>query len=280
MAIAYWLVGVSSLTGSGNNDDGLLANVQNLPNTLIDVGFGDKIAWNQPAYFVIYVYLGGRLLHQIFYVVGLQPWRTLAFVSTIISQVVLGVLMLQIASTVKHPYFRAVLIGVVSLGLKTVLLTLLTLRRRIVAAQFRPIPADDNPSVAFLINYVFKPLLLVCPIGPSDPEEPSDEEEEQVPGVDTDPCLLGWLGAHRNAVEQEPWTMAVVLGFLIATIVTRAATPRYAPWIVYSFLAFRFFHMLCYVCGWQPKRTLTFVGGLVCSLVLSVLLGVTGIAMF
>ena len=92
--------------------------------------------------------------------------------------------------------------------------TLVTVRCRIVSGQFRPIKEDgENAAMGFLINYVFKALLFVCPLGsgqaaPIQSAEPINKCAEQVSiGVEEvgeDPTLAAWLGVHRNATEQEP----------------------------------------------------------------------------
>merc|ERR1719291_738758 len=125
-----------------------------------------------------------------------------------------------------------------ALAIKIVLTSLITVRCRIVSGQFRPIKEDgENAAVGFLINYVFKALLFVCPLGPG-----PAPGAHVVEGGGEDAVLSAWLGIHRNATEQEPWFMALAFCFSLLGLDQDCVWMRVAVAFVYTYLASRVLH--------------------------------------
>jgi len=155
-------------------------------------------------------------------------------------------------------YKQALCVLVGALGIKVVVVTLMTVRCRLVSGEVIPNKEDDNPVLKFLLNYVFKILLVVCPLGPS--------EYKPVLAA-TDPNLVAWLSIHRNAMEQEPFFMVMAIAYPLV-----AEPLAMAPYLLYTYLASRVLHMFCYALGLQPFRSLTFVAGLFATLGMGVIM--------
>jgi len=203
---------------------------------------------------LIYVFLACRVVHTAAYMLRLQPWRTISFLTALFAMVILCGITFQDASGLASQE-KAVGILAAGLGLKNVVTTLATLRRRLVSGQFRSIQEDGIASVQFLVNYVAKAMLLVFPLGPSGaPADVADAEKgQQVAGEDAG--LAAWLGIHRNSIEQESFVLMAAL----ASEAVVAAPPAKAALLLYAFLAFRFSHMVSYALRAQPWRTLSFL---------------------
>jgi len=238
---------------------------------------GESSLYTTTATALVYAYLSCRLVHMLCYACHIQPLRTVAFVSGLVTTLVSAVALLSLSA--QHwkelvPYKRALACLISGLAIKLVLTTLITVRCRIVSGQFRPIKEDgESAAMGFLINYVFKGLLFVCPLGPG-----QDAGMHLVDGGGQDTSLDAWLGIHRNATEQEPWFLALACVFACDTF------GHGASWIaslstsaLYVYLACRLVHMLCYACRIQPFRTITFVSGLVTTLLFGSLLLFVGI---
>jgi len=199
---------------------------------------------------LVYGFLACRILHAASYVLRLQPWRTISFLAGLFTMAIFCGLELADACTSASER-RAVGILAAAFGLKTVVTTLATVRRRIVSGQFRPIEEDTAPAVQFLINYVAKAMLLVFPLGHSQ-APPSDAAKAQVEDSD----LAAWLGVHRNSTEQEFFVLAAAVAY---TMVVAAAPSAAAVSLLFAFLALRLCHMASYALRLQPWRTLSFL---------------------
>jgi len=196
---------------------------------------------------LVHVFLACRILHTVAYVLRLQPWRTVSFLTALFAMAMLcGMELIDASSSTSE--HKAVGILTAALGLKAVATTLATLRRRLVSGQFRPLPEDGAPAVQLLINYVAKAMLLVLPLGPS--KVPKDALRGEDAG------LAAWLGIHRNSTEQEPFVLAAAVAYALVVKTTPAAAA--AP-LLYAFLAARVCHMVSYALRAQPWRTISFL---------------------
>mmetsp|Transcript_102119 Transcript_102119/g.218667 ORF Transcript_102119/g.218667 Transcript_102119/m.218667 type:complete len:174 (+) Transcript_102119:98-619(+) len=162
-------------------------------------------------------------------------------------------------------YAKALAILCAGLGLKLAVITLMTIRCRIVSSQFRPIKEDhESKVVAFLLNYPFKAMLLIFPLGPS--ATPAGT----APLVGTpaeDEALTTWLNVHRNSAEQEPYMLAVAFAYPLVIAVPSALAVN----LLYTYLCMRIAYMLAYALRLQPWRSLLWFTGFLCILTLSIL---------
>ena len=69
-----------------------------------------------------------------------------------------------------------------------------------------------------------------------------------------------WLGVHRNSIEQEPYIIALALGY--KAVIDKGDHSAWAAVIIYVLVACRYVHMFSYLLSLQPYRTLSFVTAL------------------
>ena len=172
-----------------------------------------------------------------------------------------------------------------ALAVKVAFNTLCVVRWRLATSQLRDISEDSNKITAFLLNYVFRPLLLVMPHKSSsgsdaDSMEASINAAARPPAEPDAGSTLGrLLRAHANSTEQEPWTIALALAYRIQTahvtdenkIVDRPGMSRLGTIVLYVFTVARWLHLITYTLRIQPFRSIFFLTGLVCSVILAIL---------
>lgn len=83
--------------------------------------------------------------------------------------------------------------------------------------------------------------------------------------VDSDPdSVARVMRAHRNALSNVvPFLLLMLLWVLMG------ATPKHVLWVSSAFSAARLVHAVVYIRAMQPWRTLAFVAGLICTLVVA-----------
>jgi uncharacterized MAPEG superfamily protein len=224
-------------------------------------GSMDTMKYTIPVY-IIYAFFGGRVMHMLTFLLGLQPWRTIFFSVALFASLGFSVILLMNLQmpTSDAPssdlLFGALFVLSGVLAAKTVVVTLMTVRNRIMTGEMRPVAADkENKALAFIINYGFKPVLLVG-FGPAAPKPETNGQavEEAVE--------LGiWLGVHRNATEQEAWFLSLAIAYCILAGALDAFSMAPAV-IILSYVALRVLHMLFYRCQAQPFRSICFALGM------------------
>jgi uncharacterized MAPEG superfamily protein len=166
-------------------------------------------------------------------------------------------------------YKRALGYLLAGLAIKIVLITLLTVRGRLQHQVFFGLAEDSNTVTRFLLDYPFKLIFCVFPLGPQ--QAPvyllADASKPWTMGI---PGIEIWNNIHRNCVEQEPFFAAVAVAY--GLIAPADAMMHWAALNLYTFLGLRTFFMIFYSCRLQPFRTLTFTLGLVSTLFASYLL--------
>eukprot|EP00929_Paragymnodinium_shiwhaense_P078566 TRINITY_DN40742_c0_g1_i1.p2 TRINITY_DN40742_c0_g1~~TRINITY_DN40742_c0_g1_i1.p2 ORF type:complete len:184 (+),score=28.88 TRINITY_DN40742_c0_g1_i1:93-644(+) len=170
-------------------------------------------------------------------------------------------------------YKKALVICAGLMGVKVVLTTLGTVRARLVGSSLYSLAEDKSPVMSVLYFYVFKAMFLVFPLGPPTHEQ-VEVNARLDPTASADSTVVTFQGMHRNAVEQEPFFMAVAVVYGLLSAGSKASVV--AVYVVYVFTACRWLHWLSYLCHLQPWRSITFVCGLVSTLVLSVLMLLEG----
>lgn len=168
-------------------------------------------------------------------------------------------------------YSTALGVCAAALGIKIVLTTLGTVRARLASGQAYDLEEDKTPLMQFMYGYVFKAMFLVCPLGlGDDDDEEAPEAEAMVKRSDPldadDPCVVTLRALHRNAMEQEPFFMAVAVVFGLVY----PGECYVAIYSAYIFAICRWVHWLTYLCHLQPFRSLSFIGGLICTLIMSI----------
>jgi uncharacterized MAPEG superfamily protein len=162
-------------------------------------------------------------------------------------------------------YTKAFGILASGLSLKAVLITLGTIRARFNPLNFIANTPEDPKSKAFMFIafMIFKPLLLAG--WPGYPKESEMKAEPLLNGAINEPFTT-LTRLHINAMEQEPWFLAMAA----ALLGMQALRTQWLPNVLYAFLAFRVAHMIFYLLHMSPWRTLAFTGGVVCNVVLAV----------
>jgi uncharacterized MAPEG superfamily protein len=192
-------------------------------------------------------------------------------------------------------YIDSLRICVAVLVLKVVIVTLGTVRARLVSDNFKfhtrglPNPEDESSSVIQAALKLFKVVMLVpakpdataaaAAVAAADPEAPPAAEQvtlqqEGVPGAAFEAAATDsierWVSVHRNSVEQETFFIGVALA---VHVVSLADPPGdFASIVLYVGTACRVLHAVAYVCKMQPYRTIFFIVTLNCSAVLAFLL--------
>jgi uncharacterized MAPEG superfamily protein len=190
-------------------------------------------------------------------------------------------------------YIDSLRICVAVLVLKVVIVTLGTVRARLVSDNFKfhtrglPNPEDESSSVIQAALKLFKVVMLV-PAKPdataaaptaADPEAPAAAEQvtlqqEGVPGAAFEAAATDsierWVSVHRNSVEQETFFIGVALALHVVSLADPPGD--FASIVLYAGTACRVLHAVAYVCKMQPYRTIFFIVTLNCSAILAVLL--------
>eukprot|EP01043_Picozoa_sp_COSAG02_P031696 COSAG02_NODE_2081_length_9898_cov_45.797539_6_plen_193_part_00 len=185
-------------------------------------------------------------------------------------------------------YIDSLRICVAVLVLKVVIVTLGTVRARLVSDNFKfhtrglPNPEDESSSVIQAALKLFKVVMLVptkldaTAVAPTaaDPEAPAAAEQEGVPGAAFEAAATDsierWVSVHRNSVEQETFFIGVALALHVVSLADPPGD--FASIVLYAGTACRVLHAVAYVCKMQPYRTIFFVVTLSCSAILAVLL--------
>jgi len=123
----------------------------------------------------------------------------------------------------------------------------------------------------FFYGYVFKAMFCVFPLGPGEDEDDMEDVGASMPKKSdpldaTDEVVVTLRALHRNAMEQEPFFVAVAIVFGLVY----PSECAFSTIIVYVFTACRWIHWFSYLCHLQPFRSFSFVFGLVCTLIMSI----------
>merc|ERR1712196_363159 len=124
----------------------------------------------------------------------------------------------------------------------------------------------ESKIFQFLFNYVFKAMFLVFPLGPPAHESLLPSSVGADPLASSDEAVETFRSLHRNAMEQEPFFMAVAILYKVMV----PSPDNVAAYLVYAYTLFRFLHFLAYACHVQPWRSLTFICAMVASLILPI----------
>jgi len=158
------------------------------------------------------------------------------------------------------------------LALKAIILSLATVRIRLASdCWFLMAPEDDNRAERLLLAYVVKPLVLLAPGQPKQVAftEVASEREPLLQDIARRQSqeVVRWQRLHTNAVEQEPFVVAAAFAYAFSAGLPHAS----ASWLISAYTAFRYLHMLAYICKLQPWRTLLWTAGSLCGLGLIIL---------
>jgi multisubunit Na+/H+ antiporter MnhC subunit len=193
---------------------------------------------NEQLAHIVYAFVVLRFVHAFFFVMALQPFRTLTWLVGAGAMVTQAVVALDLA-TAADPLAAAFIITAAVLQLKLILIHVWTVRARC--------QHDDEAQPEDKTNRGFRMISKV--VGAVLAHGPMSKPPELVERL------------AKNAAENEQFFMLVTLALVHAP-----AGARHCGWpnealvkIVYAFVALRFVHAFFFLMAFQPFRTITWL---------------------